>query len=247
MTRTQLFKTIVYLTLATLVIACPRIAGAVPPPKTEEEMMEMADLVVDATCVAIMCEGPPVEDSEKITTTYLSTLFPSFSYMGGLPNSLQIRGFMYDWKGDIPVGGWHQGPVPEGFSGKFFLERLNDGTYSKVWWNGIIEDQESSDPKELPSCEEELPDGGVVDGGPGDGSPGDGSSPDGWVVDGDLPDGGVVDGGSPDGGSDANTSDRGCSCRTGGGRPSPLPLCVVLVLAGFLALAGWRRKGGRTS
>ena len=212
-----------------IVLLSAQPAGAVPAPKSEQEMMDMADLVVDATCVSVICQGPPVEDQEKFTTTYLSTLFPSFSYKGGLPNSFQIRGMHYDWK-NPHVGGWHQEPVPEGFSGKFYLERLADGSYSEVWWNGIIEDPTSSHPKPLPDCQDEPTDGGVRDGQ---------VTPDGQVAqDGHI----TEDGQAPDqdGGHSTGTADRGCSCRSTGSHDAPwqsVPIGFFILLA-----LAWRRR-----
>jgi MYXO-CTERM domain-containing protein len=128
------------------------VAKALPPPMSDAEMLEAADLVVDAECVSIVCDGPPVTDANKITTTYLSTLYPSFSYKGGTPKSIRIRGYDEDWFGTEPVGGWHQEPVPVGWIGKLYLAVQNDGAYGKVWWNAMVEDQTLSKPQTLPDC-----------------------------------------------------------------------------------------------
>ncbi|MBN2576436.1 MAG: hypothetical protein JXP73_17875 [Deltaproteobacteria bacterium] len=128
------------------------VANALPPPMSDAEMLEAADLVVDAECVSIVCDGPPVTDANKITTTYLSTLYPSFSYKGGTPKSIRIRGYDEDWFGTEPVGGWHQEPVPVGWIGKLYLAVQNDGAYGKVWWNAMVEDQTLSKPQTLPDC-----------------------------------------------------------------------------------------------
>lgn len=174
-------------------------ARALPPPMSEDEMMQAADLVVDAEGVEIVCEGPPIADPQKITTTYLSTLFPSFSYKGGLPNSLQIRGFSYEWIETEPVGGWHQVPVPVGWVGKLYLSRENDGTYMEVWWNAMIEDDQQSHPQRLPSCEEVQVDGGVSDGGgPSDAE----AEPDGTMQD--------------DAGGASTARRDGCDCQQAG-------------------------------
>jgi hypothetical protein len=120
-------------------------AFALPPPMSEQEMMDAADLVVDAQCVEIRCEGLPVETEEKVTTTY--------SYKGGLPNSLRIRGYTEQWTGGMqPVGGWHQEPIPEGWVGKLYLVAETDNTYTKVWWNATEQDPVASDPLPLPDC-----------------------------------------------------------------------------------------------
>ena len=139
-------------TAVLVLVLLPAVARGLPPPKTEAELMQMADLVVDAECVTIICDGLPVEDAQKITTTYLSTLWPSQSYKGGLPNSFQIRGIDEQWKVSPPVGGWVQGPVPKGWVGKLYLQQEADGTYTKVWWNGMEEDTTKSAPQPLPTC-----------------------------------------------------------------------------------------------
>ena len=53
---------------ALLVAAGGGRALALPAPKTEAEMMQMSDLVVDAQCMSVICSGKPVEDAQKITT-----------------------------------------------------------------------------------------------------------------------------------------------------------------------------------
>ena len=66
----------------------------------------MSDLVVDAICVKVVCDGPAKVDSDKIVSSYLSTLWPSKSYKGGMPNSVLVRGVWYTWKTTPPPGGW---------------------------------------------------------------------------------------------------------------------------------------------
>jgi len=201
-------------------LALAPTARAVPPPMTEAEMMDAADLVVDADCVAIVCDGPPVTDAEKITTTYVSTLFPTFSYKGGLPNSIQIRGVEYDYFGMPPVGGWYQGAVPEGWAGKLYLEQLPDNTYTKVWWNAMEEAPATSNPLPLPSCVVPDLDGGVeTDGGLDGAIPGDAA-----------PDSGPQDPSSPG---------SGCQCNAPCSAP-PAGFLLWLVV-GLLWIVGRRR------
>jgi MYXO-CTERM domain-containing protein len=197
-------------------------AWALPPPMTETELMDAAELVVDAICVDIVCDGPSVADTEKVTTTYVSTLFPTFSYKGGLPNSIQIRGFDYDYFGPEPVGGWHQGPVPEGWAGKLYLVQLPDNTYTKVWWNAMEEDPAASNPVPLPSCEAPDPDAGVeADAGLDGGIPTDAAAPDAAL----LPDGATPD----SGGGDPSSPSGGCQCDTPASSPPAGFLLWLLV------------------
>lgn len=212
-------------------------AWALPPPMTETELMDAATLVVDANCVTIVCDGLPVADTEKVTTTYVSTLFPTFSYKGGLPNSIQIRGYDYDYFGPEPVGGWHQGPVPEGWSGKLYLVQLPDNTYTKVWWNAMAEDPVTSNPLPLPSCEEPDSDGGVeadasLDGGiPTDVAAFDAAP---------LPDAApLTDGATPDsGGDDPSSPSGGCQCDTRS--PSPPAGFLLWLILGLCWIAARR-------
>jgi MYXO-CTERM domain-containing protein len=143
---------VVFFLLAILPAAISRPALALPAPKTEAEMMQLADLVVDAACVSIVCDGVPIVDPQKTTTKYVSTLWPSKSYKGGLPKSFQVRGYSEAWVGPPPIGGWHQGPIPKGWAGKLYLKAETDGTYTKVWWNAMTEDTVTSKPEALPSC-----------------------------------------------------------------------------------------------
>ena len=99
------------LVLFSAALLSPSLAHALPPPMSEADMLKAADLVVDAKCVTIVCEGKPIDDGKKIVTTYKSTLWPSKGYKGPLPKSLQIKGQEWKWKGTPPVGGWHQGAV----------------------------------------------------------------------------------------------------------------------------------------
>ena len=232
------------------------LAWALPPPKTEAELMTLSDLVVDAECVSIVCMGKPVDDGQKIITSYKSTLWPSKGYKGLLPKSFVIKGQNWKYKGgSVPVGGWHQGPVPKGWAGKLYLKKLPDGTYTKVWWNADQEDKAKSKPLPLPLC---AGDGGVPDAAVADAPP----APDGKPsVDNNTgeptlptPDGPVKadlvlkegphresdshkDGGaSPDGGS-STKDDSGCSCSV---QSPAAPALLVLGLLGALWLR--RRK-----
>jgi hypothetical protein len=233
------------LVAALVTFAVPRVARSLPPPKTEAELLALADLVVDADATAIVCDGVPIVDPQKTTTKYVSTLFPSKSYKGGLPNSFQVRGYTEVWVGMPPTGGWHQEPIPKGWSGKLYLKKEVDGTYTKVWWNAMTEDTTKSKPQPLPSC------GGTADGGPAkvdagpakvdgapvklDGAPAkvdgapvtDGSSP--------KPDGALTQDGTPPRGdaAAAPVGDDGCSCglaRSGQAGSFALLLLALLAL-----------------
>ena len=154
---------------SSLVLLTSAAASALPPPKTDAEMLALADLVVDAEGITIVCDGKPVVTTQKTTTTYLSTLYPSKSYKGGLPKSFQIRGKKEVWTGGVPpVGGWFQGPVAKGWAGKLYLQKETDGTYTKVWWNAMTEDKALSAPKPLPNCSSATDAGLVVDAGVAD-------------------------------------------------------------------------------
>jgi hypothetical protein len=233
--------------LAVLVLVLPSsVARALPPPKTETEMMQMADLVVDAECVTIICDGVPVEDAQKITTTYLSTLWPSQSYKGGLPNSFQIRGIDEQWKVTPPVGGWHQQAVPKGWVGKLYLTQEADGTYTKVWWNAMEDDTTKSAPQPLPTC-------AAGDGGPPlpDATPlGDVTTVDGPPVAGDtqladlspVGDGPAAGDGPAGDGGPLPDRDDGCSCHVATLPGTPAGGLVVLLLTALLTAVFRRRR-----
>ena len=232
------------------------LAWALPAPKTEAELMTAADLVVDAGCVSIVCDGKPVDDGQKIVTSYKSTLWPSKTYKGGLPNSFVIKGQDWKYKGPPPTGGWHQGPVAKGWAGKLYLKKLTDGTYTMVWWNASVTDTVTSKPDPLPLCagdggvpDASLPDAQMADAPvadtplPPDGKPmvdhSEGAVPDDPMGPDLKPSPGLEGGAMSDGGAPGDT-DEGCSCsvhRTGG---------APGLLLGLLALI-WlrRRKAGR--
>ena len=142
---------IFFMLLSSLFISS--ISWAVPAPKSEQEMMKLSDLVVDAKCVQILCKGKVVNTSSYTLTTYISTLYPSKSYKGGTPKSLRIEGIEYKYKSNPPVGGWHQGPIAKGWAGKLYLKRTANGTYTKVWWNAMFTDKATSKPLPLPICQ----------------------------------------------------------------------------------------------
>ncbi len=214
-------------------------ATALPPPKTAAEMLAMADLVVDAKGITIVCDGKPIDSPQKTVTNYLSTLYPSKSYKGGSPKSFQIRGKVETWKTTPPTGGWFQGPVPEGWVGKLYLKKESDGTYSKVWWNANTEDKALSAPKPLPTCAA-ASDGGMADSAPAkDMAPASDSQP--GVDSHQGSDSAASDGAV---GSDSGmfipppVDDDGCSCSAGRGlRGAPLGLVLAL-----LGLAVLRRR-----
>jgi MYXO-CTERM domain-containing protein len=196
-------------------------------------MLNEADLVVDASCVQVICDGPPITQPDKVITKYVSTLFPSKSYKGGLPNSFQVRGEDWAWSGRAPVGGWHQEPVKKGWAGKLYLEKQPDGTYTKVWWNAMIQDKATSKPQPLPACAQI--DGGppVKDTGPfpADVGPRDAS----LLTDSSkTPDTTTSDDAKQTADSGATVEkDDGCSCRVSE-VPAPALVSGVLLLLGLL-------------
>jgi hypothetical protein len=197
-------------------------AWAMPTPCTAQELMDQSDLVVDAEGVTVVCEGAPVDEADKTITTYRSTLFPSKSYKGGLPNSFQIVGFSYTWKGRQPTGFWVQPPVAKGWVGKLHLKQVTGGTYAYTCWNGSEEDATQSQPEPLPQCA--AGDGGAGDGFVGDAAPADSVNPD--VTQPPL------DGAGP--GGDASrppSAGDGCSCALdAASRGAPLSLALLLGL-----------------
>jgi hypothetical protein len=160
MRRVFLLPFVTMCVLVTIWGVGPQRSWALPAPKSEAEMMSEADLVVDANCIEIVCDGKPVQQTGYVETFYLSTFQLVQSYKGGTPKSFQILGSIRVYAGPPPIGGWFQEPVPEGWSGKLYLKLLSDGTYTKIWWNANIEDANSK-PLPLPVCDGESidPDG----------------------------------------------------------------------------------------
>ena len=233
------------------------LAWALPPPKPEAELMKLSDLVVDAKCVSIVCLGKPVDDGQKIVTSYKSTLWPSKGYKGALPKSFVITGQKWKYKGgSVPVGGWHQEPVAKGWAGKLYLKKLPDGSYTKVWWNATAEDKSLSKPQPLPLC---AGDGGVPDAAvpdktpPPDGKPNVDNNtgeaplpkPDAALADQPTPGEGMPhresdshkDGGAGADGGSSTGDDGGCSCRVQAPAGQELPLLALWLLGAL-----WLRK-----
>jgi hypothetical protein len=125
-------------------------AAALPPPMTEQELMDASDLVIDGVGVLVECEGPSIVEDNMISTYYVTQVFPSQTYKGVHMRSIHVRGQQVEWI--VPVAGpWFPDPIPVGWSGRLHLVQNNDGTYSEVWWNGAEED-ETSAPEALPDC-----------------------------------------------------------------------------------------------
>ncbi|MFH1131180.1 MAG: hypothetical protein V1754_07585 [Pseudomonadota bacterium] len=226
MTRITIFLAVAFS------IAIPfNSSWALPAPKTEQEMTDMADLVVLGECVKIVCDGTPIEDVDKITTTYLSTIWPSETFKGGLPNSLEIRGKEYAWKGSPPLGEWHQPAVPKSWVGKLYLKLETDGTYSEVWWNAMVETQGQSNPQPLPNCSGESDGGAEID---------SGIVPDAQSHDSSI----IADAGFDASSTDTNTTsdsaplsntppledDSGCSCKVGTTTTTLAALMLLLIV-----------------
>ena len=134
--------------LAALLLA--QDAAALPPPMTEQELMDASDLVIDGVGMFIECEGPPVAEGDMISTYYVTQVFPSETYKGVEMRSINVRGQAVEWT--VPVAGpWFPDPIPVGWSGRLYLVENDDGTYSEVWWNGFEEDQTSA-AEVLPDC-----------------------------------------------------------------------------------------------
>lgn len=229
-------------------------ARALPPPKSDAELLKDSDLVVDATVKSIVCDGPPVVTASKTTTKYISTLWPSKAYKGSMPKSFTIKGESYVYSGTPPTGGWHQQPMPEGWVGKLYLKLLSDGSYTKVWWNADKEDTKISLPKALPTCASDdagVPDAGVVDSSPaGDSAPAadSASATDGATVADSAPvadsspgsdSGPAADSAVADSGSTSPPADDG-GCSLIGATASGAPWALLALFA--LALIARRRR-----
>ncbi len=125
-------------------------AAALPPPMTEQELMDASDLVIDGVGISIECDGPPIADENMISTFYLTRVFPSQTYKGVAMRSIDVRGQQVEWIVAV-AGPWFPDAIPVGWSGRLYLVENSDGTYSEVWWNGVEEDQTSA-PEALPDC-----------------------------------------------------------------------------------------------
>jgi len=127
-------------------------AAAHPAPMLPQQLYEQADLVLDAECIEVGCIGVVEEDDLKRTVGYLSILEPGEVQKGVAPAQIRIRGTHTEWKEYEQTGGSHEFPIPLGWAGTLHLRDLGDGFYADVWWNGRVEDPDSSHPAPLPDC-----------------------------------------------------------------------------------------------
>lgn len=233
------------LTILLLAVAGP--CWALPTPKTDQELLNMSDLVVDASCVKVVCDGPATVDSSKTVSSYLSTLWPSKSYKGGMPNSVTVRGVWYTWTSPSPTGWWNSA-IKEGWKGKIYLKKDTGNAYTMVWWNATKTDPTAT-LKGLPSCI--ASDGGVPDAQPADATTQDSVQADSGKADtsptadsSPTADAIPAADASPtaDGAAPPPTDDDGgCSCEAGRG-PAPFAGLALLMLGLLLTLRRGRAR-----
>jgi hypothetical protein len=132
-------------------------AFALPAPYSEAELEAAATLIVDAEVTDAECLGAPLTEEfegggTKTVSSYRSTLTVSVIHEGEPPEVLTIVGTKTTYEdASPPVGGWTQPAYPTGVKGKFYLKPATGEGYVLVWWNGLIDDEDSA-PGELPDC-----------------------------------------------------------------------------------------------
>lgn len=163
------------LTASLLAATVSSSAFAGPPPLSEEELFELADVVVEVESVGIACMGNSVETEWSIQRSYESELQPLELLKGdiSMENVLQYRvtSTEYTDEAGLPGCSSPEYVLPEGWVGTVYLMEQSDGTYAISEWGGADKDMEQSVTHAVPSCDVASP----SDKDPGD--PGDPNDP----------------------------------------------------------------------
>lgn len=127
----------------------------------EEELFEMADVVVDATVADIRCTGatafgcsdtidPDVEGT-CIERNYGHELSTLNVLKGEIDETFALAGSEFE---GFEIGCSDASYVlPKGWTGRLYLSRGDDGTLSVVDWGTAVKDPDASVLHQLPVCE----------------------------------------------------------------------------------------------
>lgn len=146
-------KQITAVAIAASLFATAGLAQA-GPEYTEEELFEMADIVVDVEVTANECLSA-VETSESIVRRYGHTLQTLEVIKGDAGDVMELVGTSTEWDPEIGEAGCSQAEyvLNEGWVGRLYLGQLADGSLQIVDWGGAVMDQEASSLAPLPACE----------------------------------------------------------------------------------------------
>jgi hypothetical protein len=137
-----------------LAAALPRAAAAALPPIAHDDLVRMAELIVDGKVTAVECGGRAERGANGRSwseTSYLSTVEVVATEKGPARATLRYRGITT--AGDAPVGPIPPPPLPAGWAGKLYLTDSGDGVYQPTYQgNTLVEDKSKSNPGALSAC-----------------------------------------------------------------------------------------------
>ena len=143
-------------TLATLLLTTGLSINAQAGPEyTEEELFEMAELVVDVEVAETTCDGSiQTDENGNVTTSYQSELDVLSSSKGGAEGTIFYKTASTVWQpGYAPIGCSAPSVVlAAGWVGRLYLSEHADGAYRLLSWNAAVKDHEASIIEELPQC-----------------------------------------------------------------------------------------------
>ena len=116
------------------------------------QMMEIADLVVDAEVIDVTCEGSPVETDNTQVSSYVATLAVLSVVQGDTLQQVQIAFEKTQYFSPPPLCSVGDILHTPGDKGRFYLAQDMGGpTYSPVSWSAF-EEADDSTPTSLPDC-----------------------------------------------------------------------------------------------
>jgi uncharacterized protein (TIGR03382 family) len=145
-------RTVAFAVALSGTISSAALAG--PPPPTEAELFEMADVVADVETVSLDCAGLPVH-GEYATVTSYEAQFQAVEILKGDAGEMldyRVSSTEYEEGGEAGCSS-PEYVLPEGWVGRVYLQDAGDGTYVITEFGGAVVDAEASIMHEVPTCE----------------------------------------------------------------------------------------------
>ena len=136
--------------LVALALCAPAFAGV---GYTEEDLMEMADVIIEGHVASAACVSA-TEASESMTSTYTATIVVDTVTKGDdLPSEITLQSTVVEWTGeDQPACSDNDSIHPEGEVARYYLMALTEpGHYKDAHWSSTIS-LAGSTPVAAPEC-----------------------------------------------------------------------------------------------
>jgi len=142
----------VSITLATILAGGTALAG--PQPPTQEELMDLADLVVDVKVVDTVCDGDSVDEEWGTSTSYESDLEVLDVVKGQAEDFItyQVSETVYDEGYGQPGCSSPEIVLPAGWVGRLYLQGSSESGYAIEFFGAAEIDPEASVLEQLPDC-----------------------------------------------------------------------------------------------